>query len=204
MQADRQEQLSVLIANEREDRLEFAEQVVSSLGHEVVARQSDIEAVAATTAASRPDVALVAIGGNPDRALDLITDIVHQAACPVIAILEVADPEFVNEAAKRGIFAYIVDDDPPSLQSALDIVLRRFAEFQNLEGAFGRRAITERAKGILMERHGIDEQAAFEMLRSQSQRSGRKVIEVAEALSASHLLLREQPRQPTQESKQPT
>ena len=206
MDADRQQHLSVLVANERQDRLEFAEGVVTALGHKVVARESDIETVAATTAASRPDVALVAIGGNPDRALGLITDIVHEAACPVIAILEVADPDFVNEAAKRGIFAYVVDDDPPSLQSALDIVLRRFAEFQNLEGAFGRRAITERAKGILMERHGIDEHAAFDMLRTQSQRSGHKLVEVAEAVSTSHLLLRQQPqpRPATQESKQAT
>ena len=45
-------------------------------------------------------------------------------------------------------------------------MLRRFAEFQDLEGAFGRRAVTERAKGILMERHAVDETAAFEMLRS--------------------------------------
>jgi len=44
-------------------------------------------------------------------------------------------------------------------------VLRRFAEYHDLQGAFGRRALTERAKGILMERHGIDEASAFEMLR---------------------------------------
>ena len=44
------------------------------------------------------------------------------------------------------------------MQSAIDIVLRRFAEYHDLEGAFARTAVTERAKGILMERHGIDEQ----------------------------------------------
>lgn len=43
---------------------------------------------------------------------------------------------------------------------SLDIVLRRFAEYHDLEGAFGRRAITERAKGILMERHSVDDATA--------------------------------------------
>ena len=38
-------------------------------------------------------------------------------------------------------------------------MLRRFAEYHDLEGAFGRRALTERAKGILMERHSVDESA---------------------------------------------
>ena len=75
----------------------------------------------------------------------------------MIAVLDASDPEFVNEAARRGIFAYITDGDPQELQSALDIVLRRFAEFQSLEGAFGRRAVIERAKGILMERRAIAE-----------------------------------------------
>jgi hypothetical protein len=79
----------------------------------------------------------------------------------VIALLEAKDSEFVNEAAKRGIFAYITDGDSEQLQSSIDVVLRRFAEYHNLEGAFGRRALTERAKGILMERHAVDEHGAF-------------------------------------------
>jgi response regulator NasT len=114
---------------------------------------------------------------------------VHESACPVIALLEHANADFVNEAAKHGIFAYLTDGDPEQLQSALDIVLRRFAEYHNLEGAFGRRAMIERAKGILMAIHGIDEQEAFERLRAQSQRNGRKLIDLAEAVVESHQLL---------------
>jgi response regulator NasT len=114
----------------------------------------------------------------------------------VIAVLDVQDREFINEAAKRGIFAYIADGhDPQEMQSAIDIVLRRFAEYHDLEGAFGRRAVTERAKGILMERHGIDEQAAFEMLRDHARRSHRKLVDLADAVVAGHSML---PRQPNQ------
>lgn len=47
----------------------------------------------------------------------------------------------------------------------------------------------EQAKGILMALHAIDQQRAFEMLRSPSQRNGRKLIDVAEAVVESHLLL---------------
>jgi len=100
-----------------------------------------------------------------------------------------SDPGFVNAAARRGVFAHITDDNPEQLQSTLEIVLRRFAEFHNLEGAFGRRAMIERAKGILMATHGIDEEQAFEMLRGQSQRSGRKLLDLAEAVVDSHQLL---------------
>ena len=99
------------------------------------------------------------------------------------------DPGWVNEAAKRGLFAYIVDGDAAELQAALDIVLRRFADYHNLEGAFARRATIERAKGILMATHRIDEHQAFEQLRDQSRRTGRKLVEIAEAVVDSHLLL---------------
>jgi response regulator NasT len=75
------------------------------------------------------------------------------------------------------------------MQSSIDIALERFAEYHALEGAFGRRAITERAKGILMERHGVDEQQAFHMLRDQARRTNRKIVDVAESVVASHPLL---------------
>jgi response regulator NasT len=114
---------------------------------------------------------------------------VQEAACPVIALLEVEDVDFIREAARRGVFAYLVDGETEELESALDITLQRFAEFQNLEGAFGRRAITERAKGILMERHRIDEQTAFELLRAQARNTGRKLVDVAEAVVEGYLLL---------------
>jgi AmiR/NasT family two-component response regulator len=189
MDSERPEQLRVLIANERRERLETTTQIVAGMGHEVIARELDVADVAAATAQTRPDVALVGLGESSEHALELISRIVQEAACPVIALLEGKDPQFVNEAAKRGIFAYITDGDPEQLQSSIDVVLRRFAEYHNLEGAFGRRAMTERAKGILMERHAIDEHAAFEMLRAHSRRTGRKLVDVAGAVVDSHLVL---------------
>ena len=83
----------------------------------------------------------------------------------MIALLTAKDPAYVREAAKRGVFAYIVDGDADELQSAIDITLQRFAEYQSLQGAFGRRALIEQAKGILMARHAIDADHAFAMLR---------------------------------------
>ena len=92
------------------------------------------------TARERPDVALVGLGESSDHALGLIEKIVQEAACPVIVLLHAPDPAFVKEASKRGIFAYITDGENTDWQSSIDIVLRRFAEYQDLEGAFGRRA----------------------------------------------------------------
>jgi AmiR/NasT family two-component response regulator len=181
--------LRVLIANERRDRLDLLAQVVAGLGHEVIAREIYVKEVGAVTERERPDVALVGLGLSSEHALDLITEIVREASCPVIALLSAKDPAYVREAAKRGVFAYIVDSDAAELQSAIDITLQRFAEYQNLQGAFGRRAMIEQAKGILMARHSVDANGAFDMLRNHSQHNGRKVVDVAQAIVDSYLLL---------------
>jgi AmiR/NasT family two-component response regulator len=188
-----EEHLRVLVANEREDRIGLVATIVKSLGHTVIAGSTDVAEVGALTAHEHPDVALVGLGQSSGHALELIGRIVREATCPVIAVLENRDAAFVDEAAKRGVFAYIVDGDPEQLQSALDITLRRFTEFQNLQGAFGRRAVTERAKGILMERHQIDEQRAFDLLRDHARRTGRKLTDVAQATVDGHALLPPRP-----------
>jgi AmiR/NasT family two-component response regulator len=184
-----QEHLRVLIANEKRDRLELLAQVVAGLGHEVIAREIYVREVGPATERERPDVALVGLGLSSEHALDLISEIVREASCPVIALLSAKDPAYVHEAAKRGVFAYIVDGDAAELQSAIDITLRRFAEYQSLQGAFGRRALIEQAKGILMARHSVDADRAFELLRDHSQHNGRKLVDVAQALVDSHRLL---------------
>jgi AmiR/NasT family two-component response regulator len=188
------EHLRVLIANERKDRLALVAPIVAALGHEVIAREIDVEDVGAVTARERPDVALVGLGESSEHALHLVERIVHEAACPVIALIHAPDPDFVKEASKRGVFAYITDADAKDWQSSIDIVLRRFTEYHDLEGAFGRRAVTERAKGILMERHSIDEAIAFGMMREHARATNRKLVDVSSAVVEGHRLLPKQPQ----------
>jgi AmiR/NasT family two-component response regulator len=183
------EQLRILVSDGQGHRLDEVRRSVTELGHEVVG-QTPLGEVAAASASVHPDAAIVIVGESTERALDLIGRIVTEAECPVIAILDVEDEGFIRQAAKRGIFAYItLGRDASALQSSLDVVRSRFGEYQGLEGAFTRRAITERAKGILMERHSIDEKRAFEMLRDEARRSNHKIIDVAEAVAMSVNLL---------------
>jgi response regulator NasT len=192
--------LRVLIANERDERLNRITTLVEELGHEIVARSLEIKDVGPLSRETGAEVALVGLGLDGEHALDLITSIVQEAACPVIALLDVEDPTYVDKAAERGVFAYIVMDGSEHLQSAVEITLRRFAEFSNLQGAFGRRAIIEQAKGILMERNRIDAEAAFALLKSHSQRNGHKLFDVADAVTQTHSLL---PSAPPAEKQQP-
>ena len=189
------ERLRILVADGRREILDEVAHTVSGLGHDVVG-EADLGDVAALTASLRPDAAIVIVGESSAHALELIGRIVTEASCPVIAILDVEDEAFIREAARRGIFAYItMGREAAALQSSLDVVLSRFAEYHGLEGAFARRAITERAKGILMERHAIDEKQAFTMLREEARRTNRKITDIAEAVALSVNLL---PRLPVE------
>jgi AmiR/NasT family two-component response regulator len=181
--------LRVLIADESAERLALLAAIVRGVGHETIAAEFEAAKAGFATAREHPDVALVAVGESDAHALDLITTIVAEAECPVIAVLSETDTAFVREAAKRGIFAYVVESDRGALESALEIVLLRFREYHGLEGAFGRRALIERAKGMLMERHGIDERAAFETLRGHARRNNLKITDVAGAVVDGNLLL---------------
>jgi response regulator NasT len=102
----------------------------------------------------------------------------------------------VRRAAERGIYAAVRDGDPEALQSAIEIALRRHAEtlrlveqVDRLESALERRAVIERAKGILMERHGLGDREAFDRMRAHARSNNRTVVDVAGSVTEGHALL---------------
>ena len=189
--ADAKRRLRVLLVDGQDENLELVAGILTRLGHEVVARETDIEMVGVLGEREPPDVAIVIAGDGSEYALALIRRIVHEATFPVILLIDVDDTAFVDEAARLGVFACLTRGEigDGQLERAFAVVLHRFAEYHALQGAFGRRAVTERAKGIHTERHSIDEQPAFEMLRERSRISGRKITDVAQAVIEARSLL---------------
>ena len=192
--------LRVLIADEDRSQLEELASVVSELGHEVAAHAVSVAEAAQVIAAEDPAVALVALHHDRAHALELIDEIAEYASGPVIAVIEEDDPEFVRSAADRGIYAYAQPLSPAAVQSAIEVAVRRQSEAEELEervdqleGALERRSLIERAKGILMERHGVEDRAAFELLREHARSHNRKVVDVARAVAEGHPLLPSRP-----------
>ena len=188
--------LRVLIADEDQRRVDEIADVVSALGHSVVAQLLDVSEVADVTGREHPDVAIVGVDGRQSHALGLISAIVKQAACPVIADIESDDDSFLKNAAQRGIFGYVKHGEQPGMEHAIDIVLNRYAEFNRLHGALRTGAIIEQAKGILMDRHGISPDEAFEELRTRARNTNQSVFEVAKAVTLSYPLFKARPIDP--------
>ena len=192
--------LRVLIADENESALRRLHEVLAGLGHEVTPYAVSVREAVELIANEDPQVAIVVVHSDDEHALALIGEAVEFASGPVIAQLPDADVDFLSRAADRGISAYVESMDPESVQGAIEIAVRRYREARQLhekvdqlEGALERRGVIERAKGILMERHGVGEREAFELLRDHSRASRRRVVEVAQSVLDGHALLPKRP-----------
>ncbi len=125
--------LRILIANEKIERLATLASLVQRLGHDVVARSLSATDVAASATRERVDIALVAVGESSAHALELVSQIVADAYCPVVAVLSEENPLWVTEAARRGVFAYVIAGNLSALRSTIDIAVQRFKEYRKLE-----------------------------------------------------------------------
>ena len=188
--------LRILAADESEETLLATNELLSGLGHIVTAHAVSLREAAECIAREDPDLSVVVVDSDDSHALDLIEEIGEYARGPVVALLGEHESDFVRAAAERGIDAFARVQFQDEVQGAIELAIARHdqrarlsEQVEQLESALERRGIIERAKGILMERHAIDERAAFELLRQHARRSNRRVIELAHAVSDGHALL---------------
>lgn len=188
--------LRMLAADEDAAALDQLARLLHELGHTVSAYAIEVSEVAEKVAAEDPDVSIVVLHRDDDHALALIEEITAYASGPVIALTQEDDPDFVARAAECGIAAQARPDEAGAIQSAIELALRRHATVERLEakvdqleGALARRAVIERAKGILMERHDVDDRTAFEHLRTHARAERRRVADVASDVAEGELEL---------------
>jgi AmiR/NasT family two-component response regulator len=144
-----------------------------------------------------PDLAIVVLHDDEEHGLALIGESVQYASGPVLAqVRGTDDMDVVARAADLGISAYVGSNEPAAVQAAIEVALHRHreearlhAKVEQLESALERRAVIERAKGILMERHGVGDRRAFELLRDHARGAGRRVVDVAHSVLEGHALL---------------
>jgi AmiR/NasT family two-component response regulator len=188
--------LRVLLADQDPGTLGVTAGQLRELGHTPTEIAVSLSEAVEAIARDDPDLTVVVLYGDDEHALDLIEEINAFSSGPVIALLDREDPEFVAAAADRGIFAYARQETADSIQAAIEVAMRRWREHhdlsqqvERLENALERRALIERAKGILMERHNLDDRAAFQRVREHARSTNRTVIDVAAAVAEGHALL---------------
>jgi AmiR/NasT family two-component response regulator len=162
-------------------------------GHEVVAEARDGEEAVRLAAETRPDLIVMDVRMPHLDGIEAARRIVAADPVPIVMLTAYAEGDLVARASDAGAFAYLVKPfREVDLLPAIDTARARFdeldalrAETASLQEALASRKAVERAKGILMRTEGIDEAEAFRRIRAASQRTGRSMREVAEALIAT-------------------
>ena len=162
-------------------------------GHEFVAEARDGEEAVRLAAETRPDLIVMDVRMPHLDGIEAARRIVAADPVPIVMLTAYAEGDLVARASDAGAFAYLVKPfREVDLLPAIDTARARFdeldalrAETASLQEALASRKAVERAKGILMRTEGIDEAEAFRRIRAASQRTGRSMREVAEALIAT-------------------
>src|SRR5262245_37367913 len=184
------QRLRIAVADDEPRMREFYQEILPVLGHDVVcAAKTGLELIDGCKQA-HPDLVIADIKMPDMDGIDASHEICRQTPVPVILVSAYDDPELLARADAHYVLAYLVKPIKcQDLQPAILIAIRRFEEFQSLRKeatdlrqALQDRKLIERAKGILMKRTGLDEEAAFKSLQKLARDKNRKLVQIAEMI----------------------
>lgn len=167
--------------------------LLEKAGHEVVAEARDGEEAVALAAEHDPDLIVMDVRMPHLDGIEAARQISNRRPVPIVMLTAYAEEDLVMRASEAGAFAYLVKPfREVDLLPALNTARARFEELSalreeaaDLVEALASRKAVERAKGILMRKDGIDEAEAFRRIRAASQKTGRTMRVVADALIAT-------------------
>jgi response regulator NasT len=188
---------SVLIIDENAARASIIEAGLRTAGHTQVTVFDSVEGIAARITALAPDVIVIDLE-NPRRdMLENMLQLTRAVKRPIAMFVDRSDNAMMQAAVDAGVSAYVVDGlRQERVKNILDMAISRFNAYSRLEreleearGALEGRKIVDQAKGLIMKSRGLDEDAAYRLLRSTAMSQNRKIVEVAESLVMSARLL---------------
>jgi response regulator NasT len=164
--------------------------ILEARGFDVVGEASDGRQAVALARELEPDLAIMDVRMPELDGIDAAREIYARRPLPVVLLTAYGHDELVARATEAGVFAYLVKPfREQDLVPAIETARARFAELRevrdevdSLAEALAARKAIERAKGILMEKERLTEDAAFARLRKASQVSGRPMKVIAEAV----------------------
>lgn len=165
-------------------------------GYEVVAECGRGDEAVELVREHRPDVALLDIKMPGMDGISAARAIAGDRLAAVVLVSAFSQRELIEEASDAGVHGYVVKPfERHDLAPAIEVALARFRSEQQLveaaEGAeeqLASRKVVDRAKGVLMDRHGLPEHAAFEFVQKTAMRERRTMKSVAEEVIAGTLL----------------
>jgi response regulator NasT len=182
--------MRVLVVDESAERAEILREGLRRAGHEVTASLTSAVALLKTIEELAPEVIVIDTESPSRDVLEHLVVMSQYTPRPVVMFATDRAPETIREAVRAGVSAYVVDGlDPARVKTIVDVAVARFEDFQGLRAQLAQanlklseRKLVERAKGILMKTRGLEEDAAYGLLRKLAMDRKLKIAEVAQQL----------------------
>ena len=135
----------------------------------------------------RPDVAIFDIKMPGLDGLEAARVVSAEKLCPVVMLTAFSQREVIEQARDAGALAYLVKPfQKTDLVPAIELAIGRFREMLTLSGerdALGEqlelRKLLDRAKGLLIDKHSMTEQSAFDFIQKSAMSTRAKMVDVA-------------------------
>ena len=163
---------------------------LEKLGHTVVAEAADGAQAIEATRLHKPDVVIMDIKMPVMDGIEAARTILADIPCAILFLSSYNEQELVQQASTTGALAYLMKPfRKEDLAPALEMAIARFRQIQNqkreideLKDTIETRKLIERAKGILMDRHGMSEEEAFKRIHFQARNQNKKMREIAQSI----------------------
>ena len=184
------EPLRILIADDESIIRLDLKKILESMGHKVVAEASDGRSAVEQARKGELDLAILDIKMPEVDGLDAAKILTQEKICPVLLLTAYSQQDLIDRAKEAGVFGYLVKPfKEADLLPAIEIAISRYKEMVALEQELGNvqdalesRKLVDRAKGILMDKHGMKETEAFRWIQLQSMNTRKSMKEIAEAV----------------------
>ncbi len=184
--------LRVLVVDDRPERAAMVERALAAAGHSPAGRIASGAGLPERVAELAPDVVIVDTD-RPDRdTLEHVRALNEHSPRPVVVFAEEGGSEAIRAALQAGVSAYVVDGlRPERIEPVVEVAVERFRAYRELAEELARtrdqlaaRKDIDRAKGLLMDKRGLSEDAAYRTLRKLAMDRGRPLAQVARDLLA--------------------
>lgn len=182
--------LKVLIVDNEIKRSKSLKQSLIANGFEVIAHVENDFDLHAKCCELQPDIVIIDTDSPSRDTIENICVMSMHDPRPVVMFTHDGDKEQIKLATKAGVSAYVVGTIPSErLTPVIDAAVARFEEFKNLRSELNlaklkldERKVVERAKGLLMSQRGMDEETAYEMLRTMAMKKNMKLVDLSNQL----------------------
>jgi response regulator NasT len=179
----------VIADDEAVIRMDLKE-ILQEAGHEVVGETANGRRAVAIVRDTHPDLVILDVKMPDMDGIEAARMIDADHLAPVLLLTAFDDAELIRRATDAGVLAYLVKPvEEKNLFPAMEIALSRWQEMQSLEeeleamrDSLELRKLLDRAKGILMQAHGISEDEAYRRLQRYSMEKRRPLKDVAAAV----------------------